>query len=80
MSKYYNYFLLFNCLFTFGQQKINITNEARYELTFKEYKNQKPEFLKNTFILLFNEKESFLKNMSFQIFYCSTNWIPIKYF
>ena len=53
MSKYYNYFLLFNCLFTFGQQKINITNEARYELTFKEYKNQKPEFLKNTFILFF---------------------------
>lgn len=67
MSKYYNYFLLFNCLFTFGQQKINITNEARYELTFKEYKNQKPEFLKNTFILLFNEKESFLKNMSLYV-------------
>ena len=66
MFKYY-YFILFTCLFTFGQQKMNITNEARYELTFREYKNQKPEFLKNTFILLFNEKESFLKNMSLYV-------------
>ena len=55
---------LFSTFICFSQQKLNITNEARYELNFKEYKNQKPEYLKNTFILVFNKNESFFKNMS----------------
>ena len=56
-------FILFN-LNSYCQQKIDIGFEARYELNFKEYKNQKPEYLKNTFILVFNKNESFFKNMS----------------
>jgi GLPGLI family protein len=61
------FFLVFKFSSLFSQQKINITNEARYELTFREYKNQKPEYLKNTFILIFNKNESFLKNMSLYV-------------
>lgn len=59
------YFLLLIVSFnTFSQQKLNITNEARYELKFKQYRNMKPEYLINTFILLFNNSESHFKNMS----------------
>lgn len=49
---------------SFCQQKLDVQYEARYELNFKEHKNQKPEYLKNTFILLMNNRESFFKNMS----------------
>lgn len=65
MKQTFSLLIYFIALSTiFGQQKMNITFEARYELNFKEYKNQKPDFLKNTFILLGNERESFFKNMS----------------
>src|SRR6186713_1102053 len=47
-----------------SQQKKDITNEARYELNFIQHKSKKPEYLKNTFILLFNKNESCFKNMS----------------
>lgn len=66
MRKYF-YLLCVISTISFGQQKMSITNEARYELTFKEYKNQKPEFIKNTFILLFNSNESHFKNMSLYV-------------
>ena len=62
--------LLFFLVYTypiFGQQKMDITNEARYELNFKEYKNQEPQLIKNTFILLFNKNESFFKNMTLYV-------------
>lgn len=48
---------------SWSQQKMNISFEARYELKFKEYKNEK-EKLTNNFILLFNKDESFFKNMN----------------
>lgn len=66
MKKYF-YLLLFFNLHSFGQQKINITNEARYELNFKQYKGLKSDFVKNTFILLFNNSESHFKNMSLYV-------------
>ena len=49
--------------FLFSQQKMDILFQANYELKFKEYKNSDKEGL-NTFILQFNNKESFFKNMS----------------
>ena len=52
------------CLKLNAQQKLNIQYEARYELKFKEFKNQNPEKKINTFILLFNKDESFIKNMN----------------
>ncbi|UPT72137.1 MAG: GLPGLI family protein [Flavobacterium sp. JAD_PAG50586_2] len=67
MPKYFYFILLFKYATVFGQQKIDITNEARYELKFKEYKKQNPEYVTNTFILLFNNKESFFKNMSLYV-------------
>jgi GLPGLI family protein len=51
----------------YSQQKIDIVGEARYELTFKEYKNQQPVSKKNTFIMVFNNNESFFKNMSIYV-------------
>jgi GLPGLI family protein len=60
-----SHFLLFYliCNISFSQTTILGKYEARYELNFKPSK-QSDYKLKNTFILLMNEKESFLQNMS----------------
>ncbi|MDP1812906.1 MAG: GLPGLI family protein [Leadbetterella sp.] len=59
------HFLLFFFIqnFAFSQTSILAKYEARYELNYKPSK-QSDFKLKNTFILLMNEKESFLQNMS----------------
>ena len=50
----------------YSQQNMNILFHANYELKFKEYKNLEKADI-NTFVLLFNNKESYFKNSTIYV-------------
>lgn len=60
-------YLLLLCLiwnFSFSQQKMNIENMAQYKLIFRDSNKKNEQSRTNTFVLLFNSKDSFFKNTS----------------
>jgi GLPGLI family protein len=59
------YFLILTS-FAYSQQKMNILYHANYELKFKEYTNSEKHEV-NTFVMLFNKKESYFKNATIYV-------------
>lgn len=51
----------------YSQQKMDVENMAQYKLTFRDSKKKNEEPRINTFVLLFNTKESFFKNTSLYV-------------
>ncbi len=60
------FLFLFSICELYSQQKMDVLKEVRYELKFKEYKNQNDVVI-NNFILLMNNSESFFKNMNIYV-------------
>ena len=65
MKQILTFWILFS-FSTYSQQKMDILFHANYELKFKQYNNSEKTEI-NTFVLLFNNKESYFKNSTIYV-------------